>query len=330
MRRFNKLSSRIALAAASLTFCVLLLAIAMLVCHYRRNDFIVASIKELDGTFEIESTIPEWFESICEAAGIGDFVYMLGDIVMVSLSGEAVADDDIEFLASSRSLREMLLVNTSVSAEGLSVVSGLKELRGVVLFGPAGGGVQSLQSSNKLTTLVIRSPLFEDSDLGVVAKFRGLRTLALSDTDITDAGVARISEMQSLRDVALRNARITDLAVRHLSSLKSLETLDISGCQVTDAGAEVLSRMESIQRLVVADSRISGSAVASMLHNRTLQRLDIDCHQLMAWESEDRSGCGALKVMSVVYSPEERLNCERLCDVVREKCPSLHVEAVAR
>ena len=69
----------------------------------------------------------------------------------------------------------------------------------------------------------------------------GLRSLTLSNPNITDAGLTGIGELKQLEDLRIGGAtKITDAGMKSVKVVKSLQKLDLQGVPLTDAGLDAL------------------------------------------------------------------------------------------
>ncbi len=157
---------------------------------------------------------------------------------------EELAAIDLEQLRTQRTLRELDLEKTKVTAHDLEQLKGLGELRNLSLKGTriAGPGLEHL---------------------------RGLNRVDLSNTPITDAGLAHLKGLGELREVVLQGTRITGPGLANLSGVTSL---DLSQTPFADAGMTHLRRLSQLRVLILRGTKVTGPGLEKLAG---LSRLDL-------------------------------------------------------
>ena len=100
--------------------------------------------------------------------------------------------------------------------------------------------------------------------------FRKVRSVGLSDTQVTDTGLAQVGELTSLKGVSLGGTQVTDAGLVHLKGLIKLEWLDLNGTQITDDGLVHLKTLSGLKALGLARTRVTD---AGLLHLKELAKL---------------------------------------------------------
>ncbi len=105
-----------------------------------------------------------------------------------------------------------------------------------------------------------------DSDLQPFGDaLKGLRTLDLSNTQITDAGLEHLKGLTNLYSLRLDNTQITDSGLVHLKGLTNLRgILWLSGTQVTDAGLEHLKKLTKLHFLHLSNTNVTDEGVKKL------------------------------------------------------------------
>ncbi len=114
---------------------------------------------------------------------------------------------------------------------------------------------------------------FQDLDLVVLKQLPRLRSLGLSDTNVTDAGLENLKDLVDLEELELgrrKRENLSDIGIAHLKNLKKLKSLWIYNSTITDAGMLQLSGMTELIELHLPHSNISDSG---LMHLRGLSKL---------------------------------------------------------
>jgi hypothetical protein len=105
---------------------------------------------------------------------------------------------------------------------------------------------------------------FRDGDLDLIAKFSGLRSLALQRSQVTDCGLARLAHFSRLDMLFLGNTAITDDGLERLARLPNLKWLDLDGTGVTDQGLSRLARFERLQGVSLNFTNITENGTSEL------------------------------------------------------------------
>lgn len=103
-----------------------------------------------------------------------------------------------------------------------------------------------------------------DAELEYFQRLTELRSLGLSDTQITDAGLEHLKGMTSLKWLNLARTQVSDAGLEHLKGLTSLETLWLTRTQVTDAGLEHLEGLTSLQELELDQTQVTDAGLVHL------------------------------------------------------------------
>lgn len=173
------------------------------------------------------------FEPAAEPAHMARVLWCLAQldgIVAVTLSGEGVGDTQLDCLIGLYGLRSLSLLDTRVTASGLSLLDELPDLEELCLS---------------------TSAAIDDAALVPVSRASNLRRLYLDGTSITDLGLAQLTTLSRLEDLSLDQTAVSDLGLFELQHLAHLRRLSLSQTEVTDGGIDVLC--QAIRGLEVTD-----------------------------------------------------------------------------
>ncbi len=103
-----------------------------------------------------------------------------------------------------------------------------------------------------------------DKGLEMLASYRELRDLTLSDVGANGTALAKLPHPEKLISLDMAQSRITDAEVAHLARLTNLETLNLSQTELTDAAVDTLSKLTSLKRLTLTQTKISEAGTARL------------------------------------------------------------------
>ena len=115
-----------------------------------------------------------------------------------------------------------------------------------------------------------------DSALVHLKALKGLRFLALSNSDVTDKGLENLAGLTNLEWLYLHNntlnaqgqtfyyVQLTDAALVHLRQLTKLKVLLLDGTHVTDAGLENLEGLNSLRQLSVGRTAVTKEGIEDL------------------------------------------------------------------
>ncbi len=118
----------------------------------------------------------------------------------------------------------------------------------------------------------------EDKDLDVLASLSELEHLQLFRTrdyegkrlePFCDASAEHIKGLKKLRTLVLTDNNITDAGVAKLVNLDALESLDLDGTDITDASLEFIKKMKSLRYVTVRNTGVTPAAAAKFRSQMT-------------------------------------------------------------
>lgn len=130
-----------------------------------------------------------------------------------------------------------------------------------------------------VTGLYGKNRPIDDDDLAILHELPHLKSLYLTDTQVTDAGLDHVAACRDLEHLYLGNTAITDAGLAKIKRLTKLRNLWIHGTAVTDAGVWYLQDMTQMGYLDLGDTRIT---------DRALDYLDSmsELYYLSLWSTE--------------------------------------------
>lgn len=161
----------------------------------------------------------------------------------IHIDQEIVTNSDLASISHCKSLRELLIEQSTITDEGICVLVDL----------PA------------LEHLRIRGAPVGDRGLRHLAQFKTIRVLNLPQADFTDDGLAALSELPRLELLRIGSPKVTDKGMTQLAGLKSLRFLHLIGVPITDAGLDQLHELKQLESLYLDDTNVTDPGISRLL-----------------------------------------------------------------
>jgi hypothetical protein len=187
-----------------------------------------------------------------DGLGISRILWFGGSANPASLPQKPLTGDEIEALGSCFRLRELMMISSVMTDEGLAVLSHDTMLESLYCFKPniTDAGVKHLANLTALKKLqLLRVPELTDASLAHIAGLSKLEEINLSGTSITGSGVAHLSGMPGLRSLMLSSSPLTDEGLANIAKLTTLSQLYFGWGNYTDAGIANLSKLANLTNL---------------------------------------------------------------------------------
>lgn len=232
---------------------------------------------------------------------------------ILNLSGTIVTDDGLNAISNLKSLVEVDLSETGVTAAGIArlreasprltiieasaALRTIADLGGVVRTRMLADGPEltiSFDGNEKFTDesahllksvkqtkgLVLSNTKVTDAALKELRGLKNLTTLLLRKTQVTDKGMMELRELKHLSDLDIRDTQVTDSALSELGALTSLVTLDLSGTKVTDPGLKELHGLVKLRNLSLQNTRVTDDGLKELQHLKNLDLLALSNDQI--------------------------------------------------
>ena len=109
------------------------------------------------------------------------------------------------------------------------------------------------------------------SDLELIGRLKGLKTLSLGQTQVDDSYLSGISELIELEHLYLDRTRVTDAGLAELAGLKNLKKLGLGFTAVGNDGMTVVAKLINLRVLSLGESLVGDDGLAKL---KTLSRLE--------------------------------------------------------
>jgi len=161
-----------------------------------------------------------------------------------------ISDASVVFLLQCRSLSQLNLAATRVTA----------------------GGIASLASAQKLEglDLVMLNPGPDDDALVALSRLPALKRLRLSNNGYTEEGVSALTNLERLELLDVGGSDVTDVALQHIAKFPRLRQLCISKSPIDNSGLATLGTLKSLEVLDLVNNQhltVGGLAKLSSLSN---------------------------------------------------------------
>jgi hypothetical protein len=132
-----------------------------------------------------------------------------------------------------------------------------------------------------------------------IAGLTALRSLHLSNTQITDAGLPHITGLTALHTLVLVNTQITGAGLPHIASLAALRSLYLSNTQITDAGLTNIAGLTALQNLLLVNTQITDASLPHIAGLTALRTLTLDNTQITDAGLRHIAGLTALRRLNL-------------------------------
>jgi hypothetical protein len=189
----------------------------------------------------------DWFSGEWTDQDLRDRIKMLPKFRSLMLEGRGLTDEGVRLLASTcENLRELHLINTSVTDAGLKSVGTITTLDWLVVDNArvTDSGLHSLCNLKKLVGLQIIDGDFSDDGLSILLNYPNLGYLETAGQSIHGRGLSTISACPSLSYFRIACESTCDDDFRSLVFARSLTSLSFD-CPLVSSEAveEVITRL---------------------------------------------------------------------------------------
>jgi Leucine Rich repeat len=176
----------------------------------------------------------------------------LGQLLNLSIDNTEVTDAGLDALQGMRELRCLRLDGTRITDAGLAKLAWHKALTTVQLNRTAvtDAGLRRLATLSSLNEVELEGTQVRGPGLATIAS--RLTVLVLRDTLIDDTSLAHLKEARNLQAINLEGTAITDAGLLHLHGLPKLSAICLEGTQVTKEGIAQLTKAPPTLAIVTA------------------------------------------------------------------------------
>jgi internalin A len=191
-----------------------------------------------------------------------------GSISEVSLAHTWATDEDVNYVATIKTVKRLDLSFSLVTDKGIKELEQLHLLEDL-----------NLETAEALT----------DASMNYVKNIPTLRRLNVRGVDITDVGMPAIAQMTGLKSLDLSHTMLEDVGLENLPALTDLEELHLGGDMITGINLNFLKLLPKLKRLSLdgAQRRNAGACWTPRVTD-----LDLDTISLLSGLEELDLGIG--------------------------------------
>ncbi len=157
--------------------------------------------------------------------GIMPYVAKLTSLRVFSADNNRFSDDLMGYLNSLLNLKQLNLINSEVTAAGISAYHNWKDLDAInfAYNSDLTAMLAAVEGSENLTFLNIEAPeqSLSDADIKLLLTCKSLAHLNIMASDATDSMLLQLATMPKLKFVDVTGCRITPEAVKHAKALNN-------------------------------------------------------------------------------------------------------------
>ena len=145
----------------------------------------------------------------------------------------------LSYLAASRTLQQLSLMNTAVDDRGAMHLAGLSSLRRLFIWGTAitDDSMKAIGGLENLDTLYLNRTKVTDKGLEALSHLKHLKILWLSETAVGDAGMAALVDLPLSR-ITIEDTQDGDAGLTALSRIPTLIAISVRKARITEAGVD--------------------------------------------------------------------------------------------
>ncbi len=222
-----------------------------------------------------------------DGSGISRILWFGGSINPASFPQLQLTADQIDALGSCERLRELMMVSSVMTDEGLARLSEDHLLERLYCFKPkiTDTGVKNLAKLRSLKKLeLLRVPLLTDATLAHLGGLPDLEEINLSGASISGSGLVHLAGLRQLKSLVIPHTLLDDAGLANLGRLTGLRELYIGGGVYTDAGLASLSKLTGLTHLGIGSAGCTDAGLAKLVGLANLRILNIGGPQITdAW-----------------------------------------------
>jgi internalin A len=222
-----------------------------------------------------------------DGIGISRILWFGGSANPASFPQARLTADQIDALGSCNRLRELMMVSSVMTDEGLAQLSHDHLLERLYCFKPkiTDAGVKHLAKLRRLKKLeLLRVPELTDAALAHLAGLSELEEINLSGASINGSGLVHLAGLRQLKSLVIPDTALDDSGLANLCRLTGLKQLYIGGGAYTDAGLAGLSNLTGLTELGIGSEACTDAGLAKLVGLTNLRTLQINGSRISdAW-----------------------------------------------
>jgi hypothetical protein len=200
--RIRRFRSWWVLTAGVLVIVAAAVYIVMVNERARQDERTIAAIKSLGGMVHQRYSDEFMYPGVTERFGTLNFVYFLGP---------RVGDQELKVLEGAPELRDLTLVNTRVTDQGIAWLTRFPKLYWLCVC-----SIDQTKISGPQAAFLNTPPQWTVKGLGALKSLPNLRILTVSGPQVTDADLPALSTLKQLDWIDLHRTSVTKQGVAKL------------------------------------------------------------------------------------------------------------------
>ena len=248
--------------------------------NFRESEATDEAMQHLAGLRAVESILLNDVE-ITDAAL--EPIGKLETLKNLDLRGCPVSNDGLAHLIGLKNLKALRLNGKSgatlvddLGFEHIAKLPALKVLNADFLFGDIVAAINHLEGVDGLEELYLAGTTFDDEAAKLLGQFPKLKTLRVSQTQISDLGLEHLAALKSLEKLDLsENSQIFDGGLMHLSGMTQLKWLNLWRVAISDLGVMHLAGLTNLEWLNLDNTQLSDSGLPHLAEMTNLTFLHL-------------------------------------------------------
>lgn len=161
------------------------------------------------------------------------------------------------------------------SAQDWSTLPRLEQLEELVLTGISFVQIEESVSQAMPWLRHLSCDTATDADMEEIGRWKQVRELDLSESDVTDAALDRLRVLAELEALGLGYTRISGAGLGDLAANRKLQRLDLAGTGFSEVGLQNLSRLRGLREINLVRSAFDNASLAALQPLTRLERVDL-------------------------------------------------------
>lgn len=197
----------------------------------------------------------------------------LHDLECLELSMLPINGESLAVLKSCRRLRKLYIHDCPLAPASLNHIAAVQGLEELLVSEIAVGTALRGLDGSRLRELELPSCNIDDSIATLLEHCPQLKSLDLTDNNVSDRVIAALSIARKLDYLNLSYTRITGANIDQLRDCP-LRGLTLTGSEIDDAGAASIGQLHSLEYIDIAVTKVTAAGLRHIVMLPRLERLD--------------------------------------------------------
>jgi len=286
---------------------VVALGLCVVLPNYR-EQVAIRDAKRLGWSLETRDKVPEWIASWLERVSLPNleeatrakaFMRLRPGGLHPSFSGKGCFAP----FSMMPGLTEINFSGHRCVDSDLIPLSNLQNLESLKLGeGVTDEGIAHLEHLTRLRTLDLSQSQVSDAGLVHLRHMSRLEELRLPRIDLSDSGLASLSQLTELRDCEISGSEVTDAGLAHIAGLKRLRRLRLFEAPISDDGLKHLSGLSGLEYLNLGWTKVGDRGLVHLSQLQNLYMLILSHTLITDAGLVQLQACSSLLVLFVEHT----------------------------